>query len=156
MTIMFVQTGGTIDKDYPTTDTNHGYFFEIGEPSFLRVLERADPDLSYKAMTVLRKDSLDITDSDRQSLYDAIAGLKEDRIVITHGTDTIYETAQKLSSIKGKTIVVTGSRLPEKFYDSDAEFNIGMAVAGAQVLPPGIYIALYGLITPWDDFNHSK
>ena len=153
MTIMFIQTGGTIDKKYPATDTNHGYFFEIGEPSFLPILERADPDFSYKVMTVLRKDSLDITDKDRDQLYEAIDDLKEDRIVVTHGTDTIYQTAEKLSTIKGKTIIVTGSRLPEKFYNSDAEFNVGMAVAGAQILPHGVYIALYGLVTPWDEYS---
>ncbi|MBL8121352.1 asparaginase [Candidatus Saccharibacteria bacterium] len=155
MHIMFIQTGGTIDKDYPATDTNHGYYFEIAEPSFLRILERAEPDFSYKAMTVLKKDSLDITDKDRTNMYKAINTLDEDRIVITHGTDTIFQTAKKLSTIKDKTIVVTGARLPEKFYDSDAEFNIGMAVAAAQVLPHGVYIALYGLITPWDKFNNK-
>jgi L-asparaginase len=74
---------------------------------------------------------------------------------VTHGTDTIYKTAEVLADIKDKTIVLTGARLPEKFYDSEADFNLGMAVAGAQILPPGVYIALYGLITPWDKFiNH--
>lgn len=155
MTIMFIQTGGTIDKDYPATDTNHGYYFEVGEPAFLPILERADPDFSYKAMTLLRKDSLDITDKDREDLYNSISKLSEERVVITHGTDTIYQTAEKLATIKDKTIVVTGSRLPEKFYNSDAEFNVGMAVAGAQILPHGVYIALYGRVTPWDEFNNK-
>jgi len=152
---MFVQTGGTIDKGYPATDTTHGYFFDIDEPAFLSILERAEPDFSYKTMTVLRKDSLDITDRDRAKLYKAINELEEDRIVITHGSDTIQETAKKLSTIKGKTIVITGTRLPEKFYDSDADFNVGMAVAAVQILPPGIYIALFGLITPWNKFNNK-
>ena len=150
---MFIQTGGTIDKEYPATDVNHGYFFEVGEPGFLRILERADPDFSYKSLSLLRKDSLDITDKDREDIYKAIDELDEERIVVTHGTDTIYQTAEKLSTLKGKTIIVTGSRLPEKFYDSEAGFNVGMAVAAAQTLPHGVYIALYGLVTPWDKFN---
>jgi L-asparaginase len=155
MTILFVQTGGTIDKDYPENDNNHGYYFEIGEPSFLRTLERANPDFSYRMITTTLKDSLDLTDKDRDLIKEAVATAKEDRIVITHGTDTIHITAKELSDIKGKTIVLTGSRLPEKFYDSEADFNLGMAIAGAQVLPHGIYIALFGLLTPWDKFSNK-
>ena len=153
MHIMFIQTGGTIDKDYPASDTNHGYYFEVGEPGYLRILERADPDFSYKAATSMRKDSLDITDKDRTLLHKTVLDLDDDRIIITHGTDTIHKTAESLSDITGKTIVLTGARLPERFYDSDAEFNVGMAVAAAQLLPHGIYIALYGLVTPWNEFN---
>ncbi len=147
-----MQTGGTIDKDYPENDTNHGYSFEVGEPSFLRILERANPDFTYRTLTVTRKDSLDLTDADRAKIKAAVAAAKQDRIVITHGTDTIHQTAKVLASTKGKTVVLTGARLPEKFYDSEADFNVGMAIAGAQVLPPGIYIALYGLVTPWDQY----
>ncbi|QQS20377.1 asparaginase [Candidatus Saccharibacteria bacterium] len=155
MTILFVQTGGTIDKDYPENDNNHGYYFEIGDPSFLRTLERANPDFSYQTMSVLRKDSLDMTDLDRKLVKKAVDSVKEERIVITHGTDTIHKTAKELSNIKGKTIILTGARLPEKFYDSEADFNLGMAIAGAQVLPHGIYIALFGLLIPWDKFNNK-
>ncbi len=155
MTILFVQTGGTIDKDYPENDNNHGYYFEIGEPSFLRTLERGNPDFSYRVMTVLRKDSLDMNDLDRELIKKAVSAAKEDRVVITHGTDTIHKTAQAIAGIKGKTIILTGSRLPEKFYESEADFNLGMAIAGAQVLKHGVYIALYGLITPWDKFNNK-
>lgn len=155
MTILFVQTGGTIDKDYPENDNNHGYYFEIGEPSFLRTLERANPDFSYRMITTTRKDSLDLTDKDRVLIKEAVATAKEDRIVVTHGTDTIHVTAKELSDIKGKTIILTGSRLPEKFYDSEADFNLGMAIAGAQVLPHGVYIALFGLLTPWDKFSNK-
>lgn len=145
MNILFVQTGGTIDKDYPENDNNHGYYFEIGEPSFLHTLERANPDFSYKTTTVVRKDSLDLTDADRASIKQALLDAKEEKIVVTHGTDTIHITAETISDIKNKTIVLTGSRLPEKFYDSEADFNLGMAIAGAQVLPHGVYIALFKL-----------
>ena len=156
MTILFVQTGGTIDKGYPmTSDDSNGYYFEIGEPSFLRTIERANPDFSYRMTTAARKDSLDLTDEDRTTIKHIAETAKEDRIVITHGTDTIHITAKELSDIKGKTIVLTGSRLPEKFYDSEADFNLGMAIAGAQVLPHGIYIALFGLLTPGDKFSNK-
>lgn len=156
MTILFVQTGGTIDKDYPENDDNHGYNFDIGEPSFLRTLERANPDFSYRTLTVTKKDSLDLTEEDRDSIVDAITKAQEERIVITHGTDTIYHTAKRLAdAVTNKTVVLTGARLPETFYESEADFNVGMAAAGAQVLPHGIYIALYGLVTPWDEFNNK-
>ena len=150
-----MQTGGTIDKDYPENDDNHGYAFSVGDAAFLRVLERADPDFSYKIATVVKKDSLDLTDQDRSDIRQALVDSHEKRIIVTHGTDTIQKTAVKIADIKGKTIVLTGARLPEKFYDSEADFNLGMAVAGAQILPPGIYIALYGLICPWDKFNNK-
>lgn len=155
MTILFVQTGGTIDKDYPENDDNHGYTFSVGEPSFLRTLQRADPDFSYKMATVVKKDSLDLTDQDRADIRQALLDAKEDRIVVTHGTDTIHKTAAEIADVKGKTIILTGARLPEKFYDSEADFNLGMAVAGAQVLPPGIYIALYGVLVPAAEFNNK-
>lgn len=155
MTILFMQTGGTIDKDYPENDDNHGYAFSVGDAAFLHILERADPDFSYKMTTIVKKDSLDLTDQDRADIKQALLDAKEERIVVTHGTDTIHVTAKEISDIKGKTIVLTGARLPEKFYDSEADFNLGMAAAGAQILPPGIYIALYGLITPWEEFNNK-
>ncbi len=155
MTILFVQTGGTIDKDYPENDDNHGYAFSVGDAAFLHILERADPDFSYKKMTVLKKDSLDLTDQDRADIRQALIDVQEERIVVTHGTDTIQKTAAEIADIKGKTIVLTGARLPEKFYDSEADFNLGMAVAGAQTLPHGIYIALYGLLVPASKFNNK-
>ena len=155
MTILFVQTGGTIDKDYPENADNHGYNFDIGEPSFLRTLERANPEFSYRTTIVTKKDSLDLTDKDRALIKEAVSKASEERIVITHGTDTIQQTAKELRDIKNKTVVLTGARLPEQFYDSEADFNIGMAAAGAQVLPHGVYIALYGLITPWEEFENK-
>jgi len=149
---MFIQTGGTIDKNYPIADTNHGYSFEIGDPSYLTILERVNPDFTYSSKSVLQKDSLDMTDEDRATIHKAIENIKEDRIVITHGTDTIHITAATLADIKDKTIVLIGSSVPEKFYDSDAEFNLGMAVAAAQNFAPGVYIALYGNVVSWEKF----
>jgi L-asparaginase len=131
MTIVFVQAGGTIDKNYPASDSHHGYYFDVGEASFLDILQRVNPDFSYRTITVLRKDSLDISEEERAQIAEAVNNIPQERIVITHGTDTIRKTAERLSEIKDKTIVLTGARLPERFYDSDAEFNVGMAVAGA-------------------------
>lgn len=147
MKIVFVQTGGTIDKDYPEGSTNHGYEFKIGEPAFASILKKAKIDFEYEVLTLLKKDSLDITAEDRKKVFDKIKSLKDTKIVITHGTDTIRKTAESLSKVLGKTIVLTGSMLPEKFYESEADFNVGMAVGCAQSLPPGVYIVLNGVIT---------
>lgn len=152
MNIIFIQTGGSIDKDYPKGETNHGYSFEIGEPAFVSILDKIKPDFEYKTLSVFKKDSLDITVEDRDVLYNTVVNTIDDKVVITHGTDTIHITAKKLSTIKDKTIVITGSILPEKFYDSDADFNIGMAIGGVQVLPYGVYVCLYGKIVRFEDF----
>jgi len=150
MKITFIQTGGTIDKDYPQGTTNHGYSFEIGEPAFSSILKKINSRFEYELIPLLKKDSLDITDKDRENMYSKISSIENDKIIITHGTDTIHLTAQKLNDISGKTIILTGSFLPEKFYNSDAMFNLGMAVAAVQTLDNGVYIALYGEIVPWD------
>ena len=153
MDILFLQVGGTIDKGYPQGKTNHGYEFQIGEPGFLSVLGRAKVGHICLYATVLRKDSLDMTDEDRGVVRKYVDGSSEEKVVLTHGTDTIHKTAAVLSSIKGKTIVLTGAMLPEKFRDSDADFNIGMAIGAAQCLPHGVYIVLYGEVKKWDEFQ---
>ena len=155
MKIIFIQTGGSIDKDYPQNETNHGYEFKISGPSFRNILNRAKPDFEYEVLSVLKKDSLDITDEDRQNLFDIVKNLNENKIVITHGTDTIQLTAKKLSEVKNKKIVLTGAMIPEKFKDSDADFNLGMAVAGVQFLSDGVYIALFGKLSKWEEFENK-
>ncbi|MDE1945493.1 MAG: asparaginase [Patescibacteria group bacterium] len=153
MNILFLQFGGTIDKDYPMGATHHGYEFKIGEPAFHSILARAKPAFSWDGIVVMRKDSLDMTDADRSVACDYVEKSGVERIVGTHGTDTILETATVLSGIAGKTIVLTGAMLPEKFRDSKADCNLGMAVAAAQTLPHGVYIALYGQVKRWDEFK---
>lgn len=153
MNIVFLQVGGTIDKDYPLGATDHGYEFQIGEPGFLSVLGRAKATFTWSHKTLLRKDSLDMTDEDRAAISKHVDGSICRKIVLTHGTDTIHKTAAVLSNIKGKTIVLTGAMLPEKFRDSDADFNLGMAIGAAQCLPHGVYIVLYGEVKPWDEFE---
>lgn len=97
-----------------------------------------------------------MTDEDRQKVLDSVRSTTLDKVVITHGTDTIHKTAETLSAVKGKTVVLTGAMLPEKFKDSDADFNLGMAVCAVRNLPHGIYIALYGEVKLWNEFKLSN
>lgn len=147
MKITFIQTGGTIDKDYPRL--TKGYAFEIEEPAVKRILERVNPNFEFKIISVLKKDSLDITEKDRKKIYEACVKAS-DKIVITHGTDTMIETAKKLSNIKNKVIIITGAMKPERFLDSDASFNIGTTIGAINILKNGIYIAMNGRIYSWD------
>jgi len=147
MKIVFIQAGGTIDKDYPRTQK--GYAFEIGEPAVKRILEKANPSFDFEVISLLRKDSLDMTEKDRERILEACQKTDADKIVVTHGTDTMIETARKLSKIRNKAIVLTGAMKPEKFSDSDASFNVGAAVGALNVLGNGVYIAMNGRVLPW-------
>lgn len=154
MHITFIQTGGTIDKDYPRGETNHGYEFVIADAAVKSILPHCHAMFSYDVVEASKKDSLDLTDEDRDKISKAAQSARSDRVVITHGTDTLLKTAETLSqTLQNKTVVLTGAMLPEKFVTSDAKFNIGLAVAGVQALPPGIYIALYGCVVPWREFK---
>ncbi|MDO9575611.1 MAG: asparaginase domain-containing protein, partial [bacterium] len=92
MKITFIQTGGTIDKDYPKLAK--GYGFEIGEPAVKRILEKVNPNFGFEIISILKKDSLDITDEDREKIYEVCVKADSDKIIITHGTDTMIETAK--------------------------------------------------------------
>lgn len=153
MKIIFIQTGGTIDKEYPRT--TKGYAFEIGEPAVRRILEKINPTFEYEVVSLLQKDSLEITDEDRQKILQTCKDIEGDKIIITHGTDTMIETAVKLSEIKDKTIVITGAMRPEKFSDSDAMFNVGVSVSAVQTLSSGIYITMNGQIYEWDKVKRN-
>ena len=142
MKILFIQTGGTIDKDYPKT--TKGYAFEINEPAFKRIFEKVKPEFDYEILTLMKKDSLEITDNDRENILQCCINSKPDKIIITHGTDTIIETAKYLSGINNKVIILTGAAKPERFNDSDAEFNLGTAVGAINVLNNGVFIAMNG------------
>ena len=153
MKITFIQTGGTIDKVYPQTETTHGYNFEIGSPAFISILEKINHAFKFDSLSIIKKDSLDFTDADRQKVFNTVGGNNNENIIITHGTDTIYQTAEKLSTIKNKKIILTGAMLPAEFSKSDAMFNLGMAIGAIQTLPSfGVYIALYGVVVPWQEF----
>jgi L-asparaginase len=154
MKIVFMQAGGTIDKDYPRTQK--GYAFEIGEPAVKRILEKAHPSFDFEVVSLLKKDSLDMTEKDRDKILEACQKTDADKIVITHGTDTMIETARKLSRIKNKAIVLTGAMKPEKFSDSDASFNVGAAVGAINVLSSGVYIAMNGRVLPWNKVKRDE
>ncbi|XP_069116024.1 probable L-asparaginase periplasmic [Argopecten irradians] len=147
--VLVLQTGGTIDKCYPKTIL--GYSFEIGEPAVSRVLDRAKSTLTVEIKTVCRVDSQDISQEDRTKLAHACRETDAKKIMITHGTDTMVETARMLSEEQlDKIIVLTGSFLPETFKNSDADFNIGFAFGCLQTMTSnGVYLSMNGCILPW-------
>ena len=161
MKILFVQTGGTIDKDYP--HTTKGWAFEIGdEPAFERTLKKINPSFEFAVVSAMKKDSLEITDEDRGKLVGCIASeIDYDKVIITHGTDTMPETAEyldlahKVPALKHKTIVITGAMRPERFSNSDADVNLGMAIATVQTAAPGIYLCMHGLVIPQDQIERN-
>jgi len=142
MKIKIFTTGGTIDKIYFDQKSE----YQVGDPQASGVLEKANVVLDYEVESIMRKDSLDMTDEDRELIRVKVAATPFDRIIITHGTDTMIGTGKTLLEISGKTIVLTGSMYPAQFSESDAVFNIGCAVTAAQTLGPGVYIAMNGRI----------
>jgi len=142
MKIKIYTTGGTIDKVYFDQKSD----YQVGDPQAKGVLERANVALEYHVESIIKKDSLDFTDEDRELIQRKVAASPWESIVITHGTDTMIDTAKVLDKIPGKTVVLTGSMYPAQFRDSDAVFNIGCAVTAVQTLPPGVYIAMNGRI----------
>lgn len=154
MKIVFIQTGGTIDKDYP--HTTKGWAFEFGDPATHRVLEKLNPSFDYTSIKAFQKDSLEITDHDREALKVLINNQAENKIIITHGTDTMMETALYLhNTIKNKLVIITGAMLPERFTNSDASINLGCAIGAVNVLEKGIYIAMHGVVKPFNEINRN-
>ncbi|HEX6550471.1 MAG TPA: asparaginase domain-containing protein [Gammaproteobacteria bacterium] len=135
-------TGGTIDKIYFDAKSE----YEVGEPQIGDILRETGVGFPFEITSLMRKDSLDMTDADRGTIRTAVEGCAEHRILITHGTDTMTDTAAALQHIAGKTIVLTGALNPARFRGSDAIFNIGGAVVAAQSMPPGIYIVMNGRV----------
>ena len=142
MKIKIFTTGGTIDKIYFDMKSE----YQVGDPQAKGVLEKANVVVDYEVETILKKDSLDLTDSDREFIRRKVESTPCDRVIVTHGTDTMIETARELESVSGKTIVLTGSMYPAQFKESDAVFNLGGAITSVQILKPGVYIAMNGRI----------
>jgi len=140
MFIKFITTGGTIDKIY-FDDLSQ---FEVGESQMQHILAEGLVGFEFEIVPLMHKDSLEINDGDRERLRDYIEQDDASRFVITHGTDTMAETAEALRDLQGKTIVLTGALTPARFRTTDAMFNVGMAVATAQVAARGVYIAMSG------------
>lgn len=148
--LLIVTTGGTIDKVYFDAKSD----YQVGDPQIGRMLQELGVAFRFHVIPLLRKDSLFVDDSDRQLLRATIAAQDETCVLVTHGTDSMVETARVLAGIEGKTIVLTGALSPARFEGSDAEFNIGCAVGAVQSLPPGAYIAMNGRI--WDPLKVRK
>jgi L-asparaginase len=142
MFIRFITTGGTIDKIYFDALSQ----FEVGESQVEHILKEGLVQFDYEIVPLLQKDSLEITADDRAHLRRSIEDNDASLFVITHGTDTMAETAAALQGLEGKTIVLTGALTPARFRTTDAIFNVGMAVAAVQVSPPGVYIAMSGQV----------
>jgi L-asparaginase len=140
--VQIFSCGGTIDKLYFDAKSD----FKVGEPQIEEIFARCQVGFDFRIVSLMRKDSLEMTDEDRQQIREQVQQTEADRVLITHGTDTMAQTGQELQSISGKTIVLTGSMSPARFQASDAEFNIGVAVGALMKSPPGVYIAMNGLV----------
>ena len=138
--IQIVTTGGTIDKVYFDANSE----FEVGESLLPELLSESNIHDGYQITGLMRKDSLEMDDADRERVRQTVASSEYDKILITHGTDTMAETARALTAINDKTIVLMGAMQPARMRRSDAVFNLGFAWAAVQLLPAGVYIAMNG------------
>lgn len=154
MEILFIQTGGTIDKDYP--HSTKGWAFEFGEPAIPRILEKVNPSFTFSVVTAFQKDSLEINEEDRTQLADLIIQHGFQKNIITHGTDTLLETAAFLAEkMDHQLVILTGAMRPERFYNSDAEVNIGVAIGGANVLESGLWVSMHGILKPFNEIKRN-
>jgi L-asparaginase len=142
LTIQIFTTGGTIDKLYFDAKSS----FQVGDPQILELLREANLTVDLQVTSLLRKDSLEMNDADRAFIRESAEQADQSQIVITHGTDTMIQTARQLLGIAGKTIVLTGSMQPARFRNTDALYNVASALTAVQILPAGVYIAMNGRI----------
>lgn len=142
MKIKVFTTGGSIDKIYSTRESN----FVVDEPQVFAIFQDANVGFDFEIESLTRKDSLELSDSDRQLIAHKVRSTPEKYILITHGTDTMISTALELIGISGKVIVLTGAMQPAAFKYSDAPFNIGGAVVALQTLPEGVYLVMNGKV----------
>ncbi len=140
--ILLLTTGGTIDKVYFDALSD----YQVGETVMAKLLQVARVKRPFRIEEITRKDSLELDDTERALIAARVAAAREKHIVITHGTDTMTETAKLLQDIPGKTVVLVGALAPARFGESDASFNLGMAFATAQVAEPGVYITMSGSV----------
>jgi L-asparaginase len=153
MSIRVFVTGGTFDKEY---DEIRGAL-DFADTHLPEMLRRGRCGLDLEVRTLMMVDSLDMSDADRETIARNCLRAPEDRIVITHGTDTMVETAQALAAaVTGKTVVLTGAMIPYTFGSSDGLFNLGSALSFVQLLPPGVYVAMNGRWFPWDNVQKNR
>ena len=148
--LTIVTTGGTIDKIYFDDKSN----YQIGAPQIGEILTQLGVAFTFDVIALMRKDSLHMDDADRELIRSTILAQTHRHVLVTHGTDTMVESARVLAGIPGKTIVLTGALNPARFQGSDAVFNIGCAVGAIQALPDGVYIAMNGRV--WDPTRVRK
>lgn len=151
MKITFYTAGGTIDKIYFDAKST----YEVGESILREILREGNITFDYESKVIMQKDSLDLTDKDRDVIYDTIKGEENRLIILTHGTDTMVKTARHLASISEKVVVLTGSMSPARFRSSDAPFNIAFAIGAVQTLADGIYIAMNGRVFSPDNVRKN-
>ena len=143
MELKIFAAGGTIDKIYFDAKSE----YQVGEPTIIEILQASNVTIEFACESIIRKDSLDMNDEDRKKILDTISNDPHKNIIVTHGTDTMVETARELQKyITDKTVVFTGSMAPTRFHGSDATFNVGCAITAAQAMPPGVYIVMNGRI----------
>ena len=146
--IRLLVTGGTIDKSYCPVEGA----LSFSRTHVLAMLNQARVVLpEEQVQTLLLKDSLDLTEADREVICEAAAAAAESRVIVTHGTDTMVQTAQQLAAKRlAKTIVLVGAMVPYTFGNSDGLFNLGLAFGAVQLMPAGVYVAMNGRIFPWN------
>ena len=154
--ILLLTTGGTIDKLYFDALSE----YQVGDSVVGRLLAIARVSLKVREQGLMRKDSLEITGEDRAAIVKAVLSAPESRIVITHGTDTMSDTARALVDagvvVAGKTVALVGALSPARFAESDASFNLGMAFAAVQVAAPGVWVAMNGTVFPGDHVRKDR
>lgn len=142
--LQIITTGGTIDKIYYDEKSD----YQIGEPEIGRILADMHVAFRWQIQPLLRKDSLQLTEADRDLVRRAVEASDAEHFLITHGTDTMVETARVLQGMSDRVVVLTGALNPARFMGSDAVFNIGCSVGAVQSLPPGVWIVMNGRV--WD------
>ncbi len=153
MAIRILVTGGTFDKEY---DERTGQLF-FKDTHIAEMLRLGRSRVRITIRTVMMIDSLEMTEADRALIVQNCRQSDENRIVITHGTDTMTETAAAIAqAVSGKTVVLTGAMIPYAFGSSDGLFNLGSALSFVQVLPPGVYISMNGKCSPWDRVRKNR
>jgi L-asparaginase len=153
MAIRIFVTGGTFDKEYNEI-TGQLYFKETHLPEMI-TRSRVSPEVAVTTLMMI--DSLDMKPGDRELIVNSCKTAVEERIIITHGTDTMAVTAAALTGkVPGKTIVITGAMIPYKFGSSDGFFNLGCALAFVQTLPPGVYVSMNGRFFDWDNVRKNR
>ncbi len=153
MSIRILVTGGTFDKEY--NERTGQLFFK--DTHLAEMLQRGRSRVAVSIRTVMMVDSLDMSDADRALIVQNCAQAEENQIIVTHGTDTMTDTAAAIArAVPGKTVVLTGAMIPWAFGSSDGLFNLGSALSFVQVLPPGVYIAMNGKWFPWDRCRKNR